>query len=143
MRQFDLPMTRARHVNIAALLFTLFAAPAAWFLQLCAGFALASTPCFRDGERMSLPAGPLQWTSPAMILIMLAAITIALVSLALSWRALNAARIERTAGAPEPAPAATERARFLALWGVILAGGFALATALTALAFMVLPRCAG
>ena len=35
------------------------------------------------------------------------------------------------------------RTHFLALWGVALGGVFALAAALTGLAFMILPRCAG
>ena len=35
------------------------------------------------------------------------------------------------------------RTRFLALWGMVLGVGFALAAAITAVAFIVLPRCAG
>jgi hypothetical protein len=39
--------------------------------------------------------------------------------------------------------AGAARTRFLALWGALLGGGFALATAITGVAFVTLPRCAG
>jgi predicted alpha/beta superfamily hydrolase len=37
----------------------------------------------------------------------------------------------------------TGRARFLALWGALVGGLFAIAAALTYIAFLLLPRCAG
>jgi heme/copper-type cytochrome/quinol oxidase subunit 4 len=40
-------------------------------------------------------------------------------------------------------PVDTERTHFLALWGILLGSGFALAVAITAVAFATVPRCAG
>jgi hypothetical protein len=108
--------------------FGLFGGPIAWFLQLCCGYALASQPCFRGGNRMTAPSPALQWTWPAMILLMAAAVAIALLSLMVSWHTFTRS---------------TGRTRFLALWGVLLGGSFALAAAFTAVAFLTLPRCAG
>jgi hypothetical protein len=108
--------------------FGLFGGPLAWFVQLCCGFALASQPCFRGGNRVAAPPPALQWTWPAMILLMAAAVAIALLSLLVSWRTFTRS---------------TGRTRFLALWGILLGGSFALAAAFTAVAFLTLPRCAG
>jgi hypothetical protein len=37
----------------------------------------------------------------------------------------------------------TGRTRFLALWGTVFGAAFAIAAAFTAVAFFILPRCAG
>jgi hypothetical protein len=108
--------------------FGLFGGPLAWFVQLCCGFALASQPCFLGGTRVAAPPPALQWTWPAMIFLMAAAVAIALLSLLVSWRTFTRS---------------TGRTRFLALWGILLGGSFALAAAFTAVAFLTLPRCAG
>jgi hypothetical protein len=109
--------------------FALFGGPLAWFLQLNAGFALASQPCFQNGERTAVPHLGADWTWPAMIASMIIACAIALLATLLSWRAY--ARTE------------DGRARFLALWGIFLGAGSTLATASTAVAVIVLPQCAG
>jgi len=123
--------------------FGLFGGPLAWYLQLCAGYALASQPCFRDGHRMTLPLPALQWTWPAMILAMLAAVAVALLSLLVSWRAFRRIREEPPSGSQHGAEIRAGRTRFLALWGMLLGSAFALAAAMTAVAFITLPRCAG
>ena len=74
--------------------FRLFGGPIAWFVQLCGGYALASRPCFIDGDRSWLPAAGLRWTWPAMIAVMLTAIMIALMALILSWRTYRRAQSE-------------------------------------------------
>jgi hypothetical protein len=124
-------------------LFALFGGPAAWFLQLCAGYALASEPCFRGGYRVAAPVPALQWTWPAMILAMAAAIAISLLSLLVSWRTFKRTREEGAGDAHPPIGVSEGRTRFLALWGVLLGSGFALASTFTAVAFLTLPRCAG
>jgi hypothetical protein len=107
--------------------FALFAGPIAWYLQLCAGYALSGRSCAA-------------W--PVMVAAMVVAASIALISLLVSWRILARTRAE--AGGREPHPVQTsERTRFLAQWGVVLGGGFAFATLMTGVAFIVLPRCAG
>jgi hypothetical protein len=136
-------MNAAPHSDRIALresLFGLFGGPLAWYLQLCAGYALASGPCFRDGIHVASPSAALQWTLPAMIVSTLAAFAVALFSLLVSWRAFRRAQSDQ---AGEPAQAGAGRMLFLALWGVILGASFALATAITGAIFIALPRCAG
>lgn len=121
--------------------FRLFGGPLAWYLQLCAGYALASQPCFRNGHRVVLPLPAFEWTWPAMILAMIAAVAVALLSLLVSWRTLR--RTWAEASGESTQLIAVGRTKFLALWGVLLGGAFALAAAITAVAFIMLPRCAG
>jgi hypothetical protein len=102
----------------------LSAAPCAWYLQLCASYALASRPC-HPGNGPQL--------SSLVILIPLAALCVALAAFIVSWRAYRGSRAEQAGG----------RMQFIALWGVFMSGGFAVAIVLSGLAFGVLPRCAG
>jgi amino acid transporter len=124
-------------------LFGLFGGPLGWYLQLCAGYALASQPCFRGGRSVTAPLRTEQWIWPAMILAMLAAAVVALLALLVSWRSFLRTQEEGAGGAVHLIEAGSGRARFLALWGVLLGAAFALATAISAVAFITLPRCAG
>jgi hypothetical protein len=72
------------------------------------------------------------WVFPAMLALLVAAVAIALTAAWMSWRAYGRRLIEPDSG----------RIRFLALWGVILGTGFALASILTAVALFILPQCA-
>lgn len=137
------PSSRAKRARCGASAFGLLGGPLAWFVQLCCGYALASWPCFAGQQgRLAPPSGD-DWTWPAMILVLLGGVAIAVASLLVSWRTL---RRMRQRGAPvHPHLIATGAGctRFLALWGVLLGAGFALLTALTAVGLWVLPRCAG
>lgn len=135
------PLARVEPVKLAALLAAVFGGPVAWFLQLCAGYALATQPCFREGHRVAAPAANMQWSWPVMIGCMIAAILIALSAFIVSFNAYRQNR-DRPGGIPILYDGA-ERTRFLALWGIVLGIGFALITAFTAVAFATLPRCAG
>jgi len=137
------PAPQAGRVKLHESLFALFGGPIAWYVQLCGGYALASEPCFRGGHRTLAPIPALHWTWPAMILLMIAAVAIALVSLLVSWRAFKRTREEVRGDARQLMEAGAGRTRFLALWGMLLGGGFALAAAITGVAFMTVPRCAG
>jgi amino acid transporter len=123
--------------------FALFGGPIAWFVQLCAGFALASEPCFAAGERMKAPLGPQLWTASAMTGLLLASILIAMMALWVSWLAFTRTRAEGEGDHRQVMEVGSGRSRFLALWGIFLSAGFAIATLLTAAGLYALPRCAG
>jgi hypothetical protein len=133
-----------RH-RVAALesIFGLLGAPLAWLLQLDAAYAMASWPCFPKDHRQPLPDAAFAWTAPAMLIAMLAAVAIALAAVLVSWRSYRRTRGEGGGGAQQLLQAGTGRTRFLALWGMLLGAGFAIATLAGAFAVMVLPRCAG
>jgi hypothetical protein len=121
---------RREPVTLLELAFGLAGGPLAWFLQFNAGYALASWPCFPQDHRMQLPMDGYAWSLPTMVMIMICGVLIALAALWVSWRNLQKSPTEG-------------RSRFLALWGVMLGGGFALASLVTGVAFALLPRCAG
>ena len=141
LRQDSAP--QAQHVKAHESLFGLLGGPIAWYLQLCGGYALASEPCFRAGHRTLAPPPSMLWTWAAMILLMTAAVAIALLSLLVSWRAFKRTRADVPSEAYQLMQVDTGRTHFLALWGMLLGGGFALAVAITAVAFLTVPRCAG
>jgi hypothetical protein len=112
-----------------ALGFGLLGGPAAWFVQLCAGVALTSWPCFPKDQQLPAPVGGFEWTGPATAVVSLAAFGISVAAMLISHQFLRRTRGGRT--------------RFLALWGTIAGGAFAVAIAFTGVAFYLLPRCAG
>ena len=135
--------SQAQRVKLHESFFGLFGGAIAWFLQFCAGYALASEPCFRAGERLATPVPALQWTLLAMLVSMAAGIALALLSLIVSWRAYRRTKDEASGETVNLVEAGLGRTRFLSLWGVLLGSAFAAATAMTGVAFLTLPRCAG
>jgi hypothetical protein len=137
------PAPHAGRVKRYELFFGLCGGPLAWLLQSSAGYALASEPCFRVGVRVLTPPHSLQWTGSAMIGVTTAAVVISLLSLWVSWRAFKRTQREVSGGSRHLMHVGTERTRFLALWGAMVGGLFAIASAMTYVAFLMLPRCAG
>ena len=137
------PAPKRHAVRLHESFFALFGGPIAWFVQLNVGFALASQPCFRNGERTVMPQWMPDWTWEAMIALMILACAVALLAALVSWRAWARTGDEAAGDHRHVLEVGSGRTRFLALWGVVLGTGSALATALTAVAFFFLPRCAG
>jgi hypothetical protein len=121
--------------------FRMFGGPAAWFVELCAGFALATQPCLVDGVPTTQSAS-LQWAGAATAMLMVIAVLVALIAAFMAWHAFKRVRSGIRGDEPESMDAGVGRARFLALWGILLGCVFALATAMTAVGFLMLPRCA-
>jgi hypothetical protein len=137
------PAPQRQRVSGLELAFAVAGGPVAWFLQFNAGYALASWPCFPGDHRMQLPMDGYAWSFPVMVAAMIAGVIIALTALWVSWRALRKTRDEGPGDHRHLLEAGTGRTRFLALWGVVLGSGFAIASLITGVAFILLPRCAG
>jgi hypothetical protein len=123
--------------------FLLFAGPLAWFLQLNALFALATQPCFLDNQRFAAPRANLDWSSPAMIGILVAALAVAALSALAAWRVYQRTKTECSGDHLHLMEVGGGRNRFLALWGICFGAGSAVVIVMTLFAFFVLPRCAG
>jgi hypothetical protein len=108
----------------------LFAAPLAWFAELNVGYVLATEPCFPADERLSAPAPHWAWTHAGLFGLAGICLLVALWGFLVSYAALRR----------EPGES---RNRFAALWGVAFGGGFFVATLLTAVGLILLPRCGG
>ena len=106
----------------------IFAGPLAWFAELNIGYALATQPCFRADQRSN--AGLLALAALCMLIAL--------------WAFLSSmAALRQQSGSLHSTTAAGSRPQFAALWGVALGGGFFVATLLTGVGLVVLPRCGG
>lgn len=111
-------------------------APLAWSVQLLASYALAGSRCT---PRLPLaPAPPLGGALPALLAVGLLCVAAAA---AAGWVAVREWR-RAAAGEGSDPDGAAGRARFLAAAGVALSAVFLLACVLTALAPVLVPRCA-
>jgi hypothetical protein len=132
------PAPHDARVHKASALLGVVLPPLAWLIQLCAGFAMASQPCFPAARQA---AG---WHVPvnAMLFLTLAALAINLAALLLAWRDWRATRNEHHGGSEHMIEVGHGRTRFLALWGMILGAGFALIIVANGVALLSMPPCA-
>ncbi|HEY4212599.1 MAG TPA: hypothetical protein VGM84_14055 [Steroidobacteraceae bacterium] len=112
--------------------FGLWGGPGAWFLQLCAGFALSSSPSCGYAAAGAVAE-----------LLSLAALILAIAALVGSGRILMRTRDEGPGGHSHLLEAGAGRTRFLGMWGLVLGAAFAVATIFSVPAYLILPRCAG
>jgi hypothetical protein len=137
------PAPLRHQVSRSEALFGTFGGPLAWFIQLCAGYALATWPCFPQDHRRLLPQSGYAWSFPLMIALLIAGVLVALAACLVSWRTYARTRDEAGGDHRQLIEVGAGRTRFLALWGMLLGAGFAVATSLTAVAFLLVPRCDG
>ena len=114
----------------------LFAAPAAWLIEVSVGYLLATEPCFPAEQRLPAPAAQWAWTPAALHALALLALLVALYSFVVSLRAFRAQ-------AASGAGTRQSRLRFASLWGIAFSSGFGVATLLTGAGLFLLPRCGG
>jgi hypothetical protein len=116
----------------------IFAGPLAWFAELNIGYSLAAAPCFHAEQRLPLPDMGWAWTHGGLLGLAALCLLIAL------WAFLNAmSTLRQQSRSVHSATAAGSRSQFAALWGAVLGGGFFVATLLTGVGLVVLPRCGG
>lgn len=116
----------ARHdVSPGALWFGLFGAPAAWSLQLMAGYALTAHGCFPASAPRVVPTFGGLWI--AVLIISLAALGLAIAAEATAWRSWRVA--------------STERTRFMALAGMMLSGLFLIGVVMAGIPLFIKPAC--
>jgi hypothetical protein len=129
-------------VTLLELAFGLTGGPLAWAVEFNVGYGLASWPCFPGDHRMHEVLYGYDWSWPALLALMFAATFVALAAMWVSWRSFQKSRAEPqgSSGRLEPG---NGRTRFLALWGVVFGGGFALTSLATGIAYLAIPRCGG
>jgi len=121
------------------LAFALAGAPLAWLVQLGGGFAAMTMACFEGGERTVWPIAG----AGTAILLSLAALGVALAAAGLAWRLYRRTRTEAEGDHAQLVEVGAGRTRFLALWGLVLAAGFAAVILANGLALLLVPPCAG
>ena len=114
------------------------AGPVAWYVELNIGYVLATEPCFPTDHRLVVPLPQWAWTHTGLFGLAGLCLLIALWGFIVSMSALR-----RHSAAGHSVTAAGTRARFAALWGAAFGGGFFVATLLTGVGLVLLPRCGG
>ena len=94
-------------------------------------------------ERRVLPLRNYDWTFEAIVAVSMGAILMALASALVSRNVWRRTRDEAKGDQQDLLEVGTGRTRFLAMWGMALGSVFGLVSAMTTIAFWVLPRCAG
>ena len=137
------PAPHRDQVSLLASAFGLLAGPMAWFIQVCADYTMASWPCFPEEQRNLVPRTGYEWTWNAIIAITIAAFVIATAAFLVSRRAYNRVRGEAHGDHQHLMDIGSGRTRFLALWGMVFSAAFAVGIVMNAVAYFLLPRCAG
>ncbi|MBV8853489.1 MAG: hypothetical protein JOY91_08805 [Sinobacteraceae bacterium] len=137
------PAPHRERVRPLASAFALLGGPVAWFVLVCAGFAMSSWPCFPMDQPRSAPLDGYGWTQVLTDILCGAAVAVALAAAFTGWRLLQLTREEMHGDHRHLVDTGAGRTRFLALWGLVAGIGFAVATAITGIALFILPRCSG
>jgi hypothetical protein len=125
-------------MRLTVLLAALAAGPAAWALQLIAGYGLSSLACFpHDSPHQTTPPPGWGGETTLLLAINLACLLLALAGGALCLRDWRKARD----GAHQGAEIREGRTRFLALCGGLAGLGFALAILFDTATILGTPTC--
>lgn len=143
------PLPRDR-VGLVSLFFGIAGGPGAWSCHLIANFALDSHFCFAGTSPQYPALGGLDWLRPALVLIDIAALGIALAAALVSYRNWQIARQELnitghdsrfTGHAHALLETGEGRTRFMALWGIMTAAGFFVVILFDVAGLVMLPLC--
>jgi hypothetical protein len=125
--------------GLAALLYGLIAAPAAWVVGEIVDAGLAQEACFPGTEPLATPAFANLHTIHIVVLVisLLVSASAAMVALG-AWRAT---RNERAGGPHALLSIGEGRSRFMALAGVLTSVGFFVGTLFSVPAVLLVPSC--
>ncbi|MDB5669336.1 MAG: hypothetical protein JWO25_295 [Alphaproteobacteria bacterium] len=137
------PAPDAHKLSSARAFFILFGGPLAWFVQFNLGVILSGWPCYPSDRRLAAPPPDYEWTRAGAMAVLVLALLVAIAAGASAQIMLRRVRDEAEGGHAELAEIGHGRTRFIALWGIALGYGSAVAAALTLVAFLLVPRCAG
>ncbi len=136
------PAPHRQKVSLSSLLFGFWGAPIAWITQLCANYGLSSTVCY-PGVRpvVQVPAG-WRWITPALFVVDALALLVAVAAAVVAFRAFSITKEEREGDHHHLIEVGEGRSRFLALCGLVTAGGFILVMVFNTLSLILVPLCA-
>ena len=132
--------TPGRHaVSAGALWFGLFGAPAAWSMQLMVNYALTAHGCYPGSEPRATP--DFGGLSTLVLVISVAALTVAAAAGGAAWRSWRASRTEHPGDHAYPLETGAGRTRFMALAGLLLSGLFLLGVVMATIPLFFVPPC--
>jgi hypothetical protein len=137
------PAPRRHDINLTLLALALVATPSLWGLRLVINYALDSYFCYPGDARRFALAGGVAWVWPTLLAIDLLVLVFAASAAAISYRQWRASRDELASFGSAPMIEIGEgRTRFLALWGLLIGVGFAIAMVFDLFTLWIVPPCA-
>jgi hypothetical protein len=133
------PAPHRNRVGLAALLFGIAAAPAAWNAQLLLSVALSGHACYPRNRLLSAPLwGNLWWI---LLGISIIGIVFAIAGGAVAWRSWRRTFNESLGTAHHLLDRGEGRTRFMAMCGILTSAVFLLALIFGTAAFFLVPLC--
>ncbi len=133
------PAPHRARVGLAALLFGIAAAPAAWDAQLLLSVALSGHACYPRERLLPAPLWSGLWS--ILLAISVAGIAISLAGGVIAWRSWRSTRQERPGSAHHLLESGDGRTRFMAMCGLLTSAAFLLALIFGTAALFVVPLC--
>ena len=134
------PAPHRDRVGIMSIASPLIAAPLFWLARLAANYGFASHACYPAGKPLQIPLHAYAGLRTLLIAFDLAGMAVGLVALALAWRSWKISASE-SAGESALIEAGEGRTRFLAFWGMLVAGLFFVAIWFDFVGLSILPIC--
>jgi len=135
------PEPRQPVTGLATLWFGLFAAPAAWALQLISNYALLAHSCYPRNTPLSSPAfGGTRAVAIIVSVVLLIVAALTLVLAIRSWRATKRSGTHTSDGDASTS-IGEGRVRFMAQAGVLVSGIFVYGVVMAALPLLSMSTC--
>jgi hypothetical protein len=139
---FGHPAPHRHKVSLASLLFGFWGGPIAWIGQLFFNYGLSSNACYPGRTPLTeIPVG-WRWIDPALLAFDVAALLVGAAAAFAAYRAFAITREEMEGDPHHLLEVGEGRSRFLALCGLITAGGFLLIMLFNTLSLLLVPLCA-
>src|SRR5665213_997798 len=133
------PAPQRKHVGLAALLFGIAAAPAAWNAQLLLSVALSGHACYPRDALLSVPLWSGLWS--ILLAISLVGIMVAVAGVLVAWRSWRHTFDEREGSAHQLLDLGEGRTRFMAMCGILSSALFLVALVFATAALYLVPLC--
>jgi hypothetical protein len=133
------PAPEREKASLLSLSFSLAAPPLAWSIQSIAGYGLSSEACYPGDTPRSAPLYSELWSM--LLTINGVALLLGLLGILIAYRNWRATRRETGGNHVVLIERGDGRTRFLAMCGLLVSGGFVVATLFTSVTLFISPLC--
>jgi heme/copper-type cytochrome/quinol oxidase subunit 2 len=133
------PAPASHRVGPAALWFGLFGAAVAWSIQELAGYAAIAHACYPSWQPRFIPAVSGVWTTTLIVSLLM--VTLGITAGLTAYRSWRHTRRERSDEEQRQLEVGEDRARFMAISGIIVSGILLFNLLMNAVVLFLVPPC--
>jgi hypothetical protein len=133
------PAPERNKASLWSLSFSLAAPPLAWSVQSIVGYSISSEACYPGDTPRTLPLFAGLWD--LLLGINGVALGVGVLGILIAYRNWSATRWEMGGDSEHLIERGEGRTRFLAMCGLLLGGGFVIATVFTSVTLLLSPLC--